>query len=72
MATPFKLKNKDGKIFFAVEIPGTRSESTDITSSHRTYIEGMGSLELQDGTPLNELQDGTFQNALTGEVLTRA
>ena len=71
MATSFKLKNKDGKIFTAFIIPGTSYDSTDVTSSGRTSIEGMPSYELQDGIALNLQRDGTFENALTHEILTR-
>jgi hypothetical protein len=35
-------------------------------------IPGLKTIRLRDGTPLNYVDDQTFKNALTGELLTRA
>jgi hypothetical protein len=66
----FRLKNKEGKFFTASKIPGARIETTSLSRSKREYVDGLPSYQLQDGTALNKLPDGTFQNALTGEHLT--
>jgi hypothetical protein len=34
-------------------------------------IPGMKTIRLQDGTPLNYVDDQTFANAVTGELLSR-
>jgi|GEM_PF-3602190 len=34
-------------------------------------IPGMKSIRLQDGTPLNYVDNETFKNAVTGELLSR-
>ena len=34
-------------------------------------IAGLGTIRLADGTPLNVVDEDTFQNPLTDEVLTR-
>jgi hypothetical protein len=70
MGTSFKLKNKTGTVFIAHEVPGRRIPTTSLGSAHQEYLEGLPSYRLQDGTALNKLPDGTFQNARTSEVLT--
>jgi hypothetical protein len=50
-----------------LESPNTILERIDASSMGTGSIPGLKTIRLQDGTPLNYVDDNTFKNAATGD-----
>jgi hypothetical protein len=65
---PLTLYGEDGTHYRALVHQGRiDTSSMDGVSS----IPGLKTIRLQDGTPLNYVDDETFKNVVTGELLSR-
>ncbi len=68
MAESFLVYGEDGR---ELRVTVIRSRIDASTFDGPASIEGPRELRLQDGTPVNYVDEHTCKNALTGEVLKR-
>ena len=69
MNTRFQVTNDQGDVFIVFRI-SSRIPATTMSSSRKETVEGLPTYQLEDGTHLNKIDDHTFKNIRTDEILT--